>query len=40
MENHFYYIRRPPLNDIVFISHVRNCVMGATTMTMAAEAAR
>ena len=30
MENHLYHIRRPPLNVTIFITHVRNCVMGAT----------
>ena len=32
MENHFYHIRRPPLNVTIFIMHVRKCVMGATPM--------
>ena len=27
-----YHIRRPPLNAIICIMHVRNCVMGATQM--------
>ena len=30
MENHFYHIRWPPLNVTICITHVRNCVMGAT----------
>ena len=30
MKNHFYHIRLPPLNVTVFITQVRNCVMGAT----------
>ena len=34
MENHFYHIRRPPLNVTICITHVRNCVMGATPMHM------
>ena len=29
-KNHFYHIRLPPLNVFIFITHVRNCVMGAT----------
>ena len=28
-----YLIRWPPLNGTDFITHVRNCVMGATPMT-------
>ena len=32
MENHFYHIRWPPLNVTIFITHVHNCVMGATPM--------
>ena len=32
MDNHFYHIRRHPLNVSIFISHVDNCVMGATPM--------
>ena len=32
MENHFYHIRGPPLNVTIFITHVRNCVIGATPM--------
>ena len=31
MENRFYHIRWSPLNDTIFITHVRNCVMGAAT---------
>ena len=34
MENHLYHIRLPPLNATVFITHVHNCVMGATPMQM------
>ena len=30
--DHFYHIRCPPLNDTIFITHVRNCVKGATPM--------
>ena len=32
MDNHFYHIRCPPLDVTIFITHVRNCVMGATPM--------
>ena len=32
MINHFYHIGWPPLNVTIFITHVRNCVMGATRM--------
>ena len=32
MENHFYHIRRPPLNVTNFITHVGNCEMGAMPM--------
>ena len=32
MENHFYHIRLPPFNVTIFITHVHNCVMGATPM--------
>ena len=32
IENHFNHIRSPPLNVTFFITHVRNCVMGATPM--------
>ena len=32
MENHFYHIRWPPLNVTIFITHVHNCLMGATPM--------
>ena len=34
MENHFYHIRRPPLNVTTFITRVRNCVIGATPMNL------
>ena len=34
MKNHFYHIRCPPLNVTIFITQVRNCVMGATPMNM------
>ena len=27
-----YHIRWPPLNVTIFITHVRNCVIGATPM--------
>ena len=32
LENRFYHIMCPPLNVTIFITHVRNCVMGATPM--------
>ena len=32
MENHFYYIKWPPLSVTIFITQVRNCVMGTTLM--------
>ena len=32
MGNHFDHISRPPLNVTIFITHVHNCVMGATPM--------
>ena len=32
MDNHFYNIRRHPLNVSIFITHVDNCVMGAMPM--------
>ena len=32
MEKHFYHIRSPPLNATFFITHMRNCIMGATPM--------
>ena len=32
MENYFYHIRWPPFNVTIFITHVRNCVIGATPM--------
>ena len=32
METHFYHVRWPPLNVTIFITHVRNCEMGATPM--------
>ena len=35
MENHFYHIRWPPLNVTIFITHVRNCVMGDTPLSIA-----
>ena len=35
MENHFYHIRCPPLNVTIFITHMINCVMGATPMIRA-----
>ena len=34
MENHFYHIRWSPLNVTILITHVCNCVMGATPMTI------
>ena len=34
MKNHFYHIRWPPLNFTIFITHVRNCEMGATPMLL------
>ena len=37
MENHFYHIRCPPLSVTVFITHVRNCVTGATAITGLSE---
>ena len=33
----FYHIRRPPLNVTIFITHVRNCVMGASPMEKAKQ---
>ena len=33
IENHFYHIRWPPLNVTIFIAHVRNCEMEATSMS-------
>ena len=36
MENHFYYIRWPPLDVTIFIMHMRNCIMGARSMPMEA----
>ena len=32
-----YHIRLPPLNVTIFISHLRNCVMGAKPMFCAYE---
>ena len=32
MENHFYHIRLPPWNVTIFITHVCNCIIGATPM--------
>ena len=32
VENHVYHIRYPPLNVTIFITHVRNCVQGATPL--------
>ena len=32
MINHFYHIGWPPLNVTILVTHVRNCVMGATPM--------
>ena len=32
MENHFYHIKGPPLNVTISITHVRNCMMGATQL--------
>ena len=32
MENHFNRNRWPPLNVTIFITHMRNCVMEATSM--------
>ena len=32
MENHFYHIRLSPLNVTIFITYMRNCVMGAMPM--------
>ena len=32
VENNFSHIRWPLLNVTIFITHVRNCVMGATPM--------
>ena len=34
MENHFWHIRLPLLNVTIFITHMRNCVMGASPMQM------
>ena len=34
MINHFYYIGWLPLNVTIFITHMRNCVMGATPMDL------
>ena len=34
MENQFNHIRLPPLNVAILITHVRNCVMVATTMIL------
>ena len=34
MEDHFHHVRWPPLNVTIFITHVRNCVMGSTPMSM------
>ena len=31
-KKHFYCIMCPPLNVTIFITHVHNCVMGATPM--------
>ena len=31
--NHFYHIRWPPLNVTIFITHARNCVMGACKLS-------
>ena len=32
MENHFYHNNCPPLNVTIFITHVCNCAIGATSM--------
>ena len=32
MGNHFYHIKGPPLNVTISITHVRNCMMGATPL--------
>ena len=32
IDNHFYHIRRHPLNVSIYITHVDNCVMGAMPM--------
>ena len=36
MGNHIYQIRGSPLNVTIFITHVLNCVMGATPMVFIA----
>ena len=36
MINNFYHIGRPPLNVTIFITNMRNCVMGATPMPIMA----
>ena len=36
-KNHFYHIWLPSLNVTIFITHVRNCVMGATPMSYQSE---
>ena len=33
-KNHFYHIKWPPLNVTIFIMHMRNCVIGATPMSV------
>ena len=40
MENHFYHIRWPPLNVTIFIMHMRNCIMGATPMSVSKRGCR
>ena len=35
MENQYYHIRWLPLNNTIFITHVRNRVVGATPMDQA-----
>ena len=37
-KNHFYHVRWPPLDVTIFITHVRNCVMGATPMLIMTKA--
>ena len=37
IENHFYHIKRPPLNFTFYITHVRNCVIGASPMHTLAQ---
>ena len=36
-EKYFNHIRSPPLNVTIFITHVRNCVMGVTPMSTSTQ---